>query len=99
MKRIYFVPVLVFTWSLQAQIKPLPLTFQNYLGKVSSGNLEYVAEKLNVSAAKADAVAARVFNDPELSVSYFNNENRNLKMGEGFSVGISQTLTLGKRSG
>ena len=97
MKRIYIIPMLVACISLQAQNKPLPLSFQEYLGKVVNGNLEYAAEKLNVSAAKADLTAAKVFNDPELSASYFNNQNRSLQMGEGFAVGLSQTLTLGKR--
>lgn len=97
-KKIYIWSMLAVGVSLQAQNKPFPLSYQEYLGKVSSGNLEYAVEKLNVSTAQADLVAARVFNDPELSVSYFNNENNKLQMGEGFAVGLTQTVTLGKRS-
>lgn len=97
-KKIYIWSMLAVGVSLQAQNKPFPLSYQEYLGKVSSGNLEYAVEKLNVSTAQADLVAARVFNDPELSVSYFNNENSKLQMGEGFAVGLTQTVTLGKRS-
>lgn len=97
-KKIYIWFMLAVGVSLQAQNKPFPLSYQEYLGKVSSGNLEYAVEKLNVSTAQADLVAARVFNDPELSVSYFNNENSKLQMGEGFAVGLTQTVTLGKRS-
>lgn len=97
-KKIYIWFMLAVGVSLQAQNKPFPLSYQEYLGKVSSGNLEYAVEKLNVSTAQADLVAARVFNDPELSVSYFNNENSKLQMGEGLAVGLTQTVTLGKRS-
>lgn len=97
-KKIYIWSMLAVGVSLQAQNKPFPLSYQEYLGKVSSGNLEYAVEKLNVSTAQADLVAARVFNDPELSLSYFNNENSKLQMGEGFAVGLTQTVTLGKRS-
>lgn len=97
-KKIYIWSMLAVGVSLQAQNKPFLLSYQEYLGKVSSGNLEYAVEKLNVSTAQADLVAARVFNDPELSVSYFNNENSKLQMGEGFAVGLTQTVTLGKRS-
>lgn len=82
---------------LQAQTSSLPLSYSSYLQKVNSGNLEYAAEKLNVSASQADVVAAKVFNDPELSVSYSNNQNKTLQMGEGVAIGLTQTLSLGKR--
>lgn len=82
---------------LQAQTSSLPLSYSSYLQKVNSGNLEYAAEKLNVSASQADVIAAKVFNDPELSVSYSNNQNKTLQMGEGVAIGLTQTLSLGKR--
>ena len=41
--------------------------------------------------------AAKVFNDPNLSVSYFNNENNSLQMGEGVEVELSKTFSFGKR--
>ena len=97
MKRIHILILLATSLSLQAQNKSASLPYREYLEKVNTGNLEYAAEKLNVSASHAGVVAAKVFNDPELSVSYFNNENKKLQMGEGFAVGLSQTLTLGKR--
>lgn len=74
-----------------------PISYKQYLDKVCSGNLEYAAEKLNVNASKADAVAARVFNDPELSVEYGNNQDHTLQMGQNIDVALSQTLSLGKR--
>ena len=95
-KQILFTLMLACGVSLQAQHVQL-LTYRQYMEKVSAGNLAYAAERLNVSAAKADAVAARVFNDPELSVEYANNQDRTLQMGQSIEVGLSQTLTLGKR--
>lgn len=65
--------------------------------KVAEGNLEYAAEKLNVPASEAEVTAAKVFNDPNLSVSYFNNENKTLQMGEGVEVELSKTFSFGKR--
>jgi cobalt-zinc-cadmium efflux system outer membrane protein len=50
-----------------------------------------------VPAAKAEVTAAKVFNDPNLSVSYFNNENNSLQMGEGVEVELSKTFSFGKR--
>lgn len=82
--------------SLQAQVIE-PVTYSCYLEKVNAGNLDYAAQKLNVSAAKADVVAAKVFNDPEISVEYSNNEDHTLQMGQSVAVGLTQTLSPGKR--
>lgn len=80
-----------------AQTSVRSLSYRQYMEKVIAGNFEYAAERLNVSVADAELVASKVFNDPNLSVSYFNNENGSLKMGEGVEVELSKTFTLGKR--
>lgn len=81
-----------------AQTSVQPLTYSQYMEKVNAGNLEYAAEKLNVSISEAEAIAAKVRNDPQLGFSYFNNEQAKKKMGYGGSVSISQTVTFGKRT-
>lgn len=83
--------------SLSAQ-QIVPLSYRQYMEKVVEGNLEYAAERLNVNVSEAEVTAAKVFNDPNLSVSYFNNENNSLRMGEGVEVELSKTFTFGKRS-
>lgn len=76
----------------------VPVSYRQYIRKVATGNLEYAAEQLNVKISEAEASASKVFNDPTLAVSYFNNENRSLQMGEGVEVELSKTFTFGKRS-
>jgi len=98
-KRLLLAMVSIALWSLgysQTTIKPI--TFSTYLQKVDSGNLEYAAQKLNVSIAEAQIIAAKVRNDPQLGFNYFNNEQAKKKMGYGGSISISQTFTFGKRS-
>lgn len=75
-----------------------PIGYTHFLEQVSNRNMEYAAEKLNVSIAEAEAVAAKVYNDPQLSVEYFNNEQNKLQMGYGVSLELSQTVSFGKRS-
>ncbi len=75
----------------------IPLSYRNYMEKVAEGNLEYAAERLNLDVSDAEVVASKVFNDPNLSVSYFNNENNSLEMGEGVEVELSKTFSFGKR--
>ena len=76
---------------------PVRLSYTQYMTSVINDNLGYAAEKLNVPAAQAEVTAAKVFNDPNLSVSYYNNENNTLQMGEGVEVELSKTFTFGKR--
>lgn len=71
------------------------LTFDEYLHNVRESNVEYLAEKYNVDIAEANVKAAKVFPDPELSVSYANNQNWNLEMGYGVDAELSYTLELG----
>ena len=71
------------------------LTFVKYLNNVKECNIEYLAEKYNVDIAEANIKASKVFPDPELSVSYSNNQNWNLQMGYGIDAELSYTLELG----
>lgn len=71
------------------------LTFNEYLNNVRNSNIDYLAEKYNVDIAEANVKAAKVFPDPELSVSYANNQNWNLQMGYGIDAELGYTLELG----
>ena len=80
-------------WTSHAQTT-VTLSYPDYMRKVRENNLAYAAEKLNISIASAGVTASKVFNDPNLSLSYFNNENRTLQMGEGVEVELSKTFTF-----
>lgn len=79
---------------LHAQEKRM-LVFKEYLHNVRNSNIDYLAQKYNVDIAEANVKAARIFPDPELSVSYANNQNWNLKMGYSIDAELSYTLELG----
>ena len=95
---IYIFGVLIGSLSAYAEAQTVvPLSYSRFLQRVNEGNREYAAEKLNVNAARADAVAAKVFDDPELSVSYSNNQDNTIQMGQSVEFGLTQTVTLGRR--
>ena len=97
MKYIKYIVVFslcVITGATYAQEKRL-LTFDEYLNNVKNSNIDYLAEKYNVDIAEANVKAAKVFPDPELSVSYTNNQNWDLEMGYGVDAELSYTLELG----
>ncbi|MEG1622064.1 MAG: TolC family protein [Alistipes sp.] len=92
--------LIVFTllpWLCLAQVKQ-PINYRDYMAKVKEQNLAYAAEKLNIPIADANIRAAKVFNDPSLSLEYANNDDHRMQMGQGVTVELSKTFSPGKRS-
>jgi len=94
MKSIIILSSLCISITLTAQSNRV-LTFSEYMNNVKNTNISYLAEKYNVDIADANMKAAKVFPDPELSVSYANNQNWDLEMGYGIDAELSYTLELG----
>lgn len=96
-----FLLVLLMAGSLPvlAQVdtafKQEKISYATYLKMVGKNNLGYVAERFNVSIARAEAVGARVFPDPELSFGTADNGQKRMKMGYAYNVGLAYTLELG----
>ena len=72
-----------------------PITFTQYLNLVGQNNLGFIAEKFNVKIAEANVVSQKVFPDPELTVSAFDNDERNLQLGRGLGFDLDYNLELG----
>lgn len=91
-----FIPLISFAQQLNDHVYH-PLSLSEFLSDVMKGNLGYIAEKFNVSQAEAEMEAARIFPDPEISVSYGNNEDRTLQMGQSVETGLSYPVSLGNK--
>ncbi|MBQ9397832.1 MAG: TolC family protein [Bacteroidales bacterium] len=70
-------------------------SFNDYLKAVEQHNAAYTAERYSVDIAEALTAAARVFNDPEFSVEYGNNQDWSLQMGQSVETGLSYAFSLG----
>jgi len=73
------------------------LSFSDYMHRVIDSNIGYAAEQLNLNVAEAEIKAVKVFNDFTFSAEYANNADWDLMMGQGASVELSKTFSLGKR--
>ena len=91
---ITIISLLCFVITASAQEKRI-LIFDEYLTNVKNNNISYLVEKYNVDIADANVKAAKVFPDPELSISYANNQNWSMEMGYSFDAELSYTLELG----
>lgn len=93
------VLLLFFKISAQAQADTAfhqqKISFPVYLNMVGKNNLSYAAEKFKLSIARAEAVSAKAFPDPELSFGVGDHGQRRMKMGYEVSAGLSYTLELG----
>lgn len=74
-----------------------PLGYRQYMELVRGNNLSYAAERLNIDIADAEIRASKIFNDPQLSFEYANNDDHRMQMGQGFSGELSKTFSFGKR--
>ncbi|MDR1517625.1 MAG: TolC family protein [Dysgonamonadaceae bacterium] len=93
MKKFIILINLIFFASLSAQ----SIDYKTYIEYVKEKNLSYAAERLNVGIAEAELQAAKVFNDPQLSLEYADNDDRRMLMGRSVSVELSKTFSVGKR--
>ena len=69
-------------------------TLESFLAEVERSNAAYIAEKFNVEIAEAQAIAAKVFNDPEFTAEYSDNQDRTLMMGRSVDLGLSYNFNL-----
>lgn len=95
--QILSAAVLMWTGLVAQAQQVIPVSYHEYIEKVTSGNIEYAAEKLNVDISAAEVVASKVFNDPTLAVSYYNNSEWDKQMGYGTEIEISKAFSFGKR--
>lgn len=89
------MPLLLWGAALQAQ----EIGYEDFMRQVAERNAGYLAEKYNVEIAVANAQAAKVFNDPELSFGYSNNQDWSMQMGQSYETEISYTMSLGNVRG
>jgi cobalt-zinc-cadmium efflux system outer membrane protein len=92
-----FLLVCYISYSQEIATKQQPIDYKTYIDLVWKQNLGYAAEKLNLSVAEAEIKAAKIFNDPTLSIEYADNDDRRMQMGRSVSVELSKTFAFGKR--
>lgn len=74
------------------------ITLAEFLNKVAAANLDYAAQRYNVSIAKAQIVAAEVSPNPTVSFSYLADVSVQ-NQPYIYTGGISQTIEMGGKRG
>ncbi len=79
----------------EVPFKHYKISFSEYLELVKTHNLEFAAEKLNISIAEAVIEASKVFNDPFLSFDVTSASENSSRTGYGFSSELVKTIDIG----
>jgi len=80
---------------IDTSFKKQTISYTDFIGLVGKNNLGYAAEKFNLNIAEANILTAGIFPDPELGFGWFDNGQRRMNMGYGFSSELSWTIELG----
>ena len=70
------------------------ITFEQFLHTVGQNNLGFIAETFEVSIAEAEARAERVFADPELTATFFENDYGSVLFGRGLELELEWELEI-----
>lgn len=94
MKKVLTIVILIAAVSMtNAQV----LQFHAYLDSVKNHNVSMQAQQLNVPIGESEVRAARVVDDPTLSIEYGNNSDWSMLMGQSASAELSKSIAPSKR--
>lgn len=98
-KNIVVLLLLCSTTTIRAQsdtsFSTTRISLTEYLSLVAKQNLEYAAQKYNVSMVEANIEIAKIFPDPQLVLGTFDNQNASKHLGHGLNGELSTTIELG----
>lgn len=75
------------------------MDYEQYKRAVEQHNISLKAERVAMENAGHALKSAKNINDPELSISYGNNQDNTLQMGQSLDVELSYTISLGNVRG
>lgn len=93
--RIRFLIIMSIALSNYSYGQSPALTYKEYMKNVKENNIDYVIKKYDVNISEANLEASKVFPNPEISLSYSNNQDKTLKMGQSYEGGLEYSLELG----
>ena len=94
MKRTLLILTLtsLFTTTVAQQI-----SFGEYMQRVMNNNIALTAKRMDIEIADATVTDSKVYNDPNLALTYTNNEDWSKGLGQGIELELSRTFTFGVR--
>ena len=92
-KTLFIISLLIATISASAQ----ELSYSEYMERVFKNNIALAARKMDIDIADAGVTGSKVYNDPNIGLTYSNNELWNNGIGQTIELELGKTFTFGVR--
>lgn len=84
-----------YAQTLDTLLPTVPMDYTTFISTVGQKNIAYAAEQFEIAIADAAIESAKIFPDPQLAFGWFDNGQRRMDMGYGFTSELTWTLELG----
>ena len=93
MRKTLFISLLIATISAGAQ----EISYSEYMERVFNNNIALAARKMDIDIADAGVTGSKVYNDPNIGLTYSNNELWNDGIGQTIELELGKRFTFGVR--
>ena len=94
MKKTLFLLTII---SSIAEATAQDITYGRYMERVFNNNIALTAKKMDIEISDATVESSKVYNDPNLAITYTNNEDWSKGLGQGIEFELGKTFTFGVR--
>ena len=94
MKKALFLLTIILTF---ANTTAQNISYGEYMERVLKNNITLTARKMDIEIADAAVKSSKVYNDPNIALTYTNNEDWSKGLGQGIELELSRTFTFGVR--
>ena len=94
MKKAFFLLTIIFAVT---KVMAQDISYGQYMEHVFKNNIALTAKKMDIEISDAAAEGSRVYNDPNLALTYTNNEDWSKGLGQGIEFELGKTFTFGVR--
>ena len=92
-KALFLLCIIIAVTKVAAQ----DISYGLYMERVFSNNIALTAKKMDIEISDAAVESSKVFNDPNLALTYTNNEDWSKGLGQGIEFELGKTFTFGVR--
>lgn len=93
MRKTLFISLLIATISAGAQ----EISYSEYMERVFNNNIALAARKMDIDIADAGVTGSKTYSDPNIGLTYSNNELWNDGIGQTIELELGKRFTFGVR--
>ena len=92
-KALFLLCIIIAVTKVAAQ----DISYSQYMERVLKNNIALTAKKMDIELSDAVVENSRVYNDPNVALTYTNNEDWSKGLGQGIEFELGKTFTFGVR--